>query len=85
MNRRAAIMAALAIGARVSMGQVFQGITADKTAEITVLDFTVKTDSNITTPVNAFKMHYKNRTATVSMDEVMDALGATVDPPKFQK
>ena len=84
MNRRAAIMAALCIGSRVSIGQDFQ-VTIPFDGETTVLEFTIEDESTGLRKINAFKMHYKGRTATVSMDEVMDALGAVPDELKERK
>ena len=85
MNRRNAIMAALIIGARCSIGQEFRPMTGDQplagvaTADVTVMEFDVVAVKGV--DMKAFRMHYRGRTAIVSMDEVMDALGATVDEP----
>lgn len=76
MKRRTAILAALCIAARETIGQTFGLTIPDSAADTTVLEFIVIGEN-----IKAFKMHYKSRTATVSMDEVMDALGATTDKP----
>ena len=78
MNRRTAISAALCIGARLATGQerfgIFNG--SPSLIEPTVLEFRIEGEN-----IKTFEMHYKGRTATVSMDEVMDSLGAVPDKP----